>query len=778
MSGAANDDGFQRVLTASERRILRKSASSAAVKSMTLSECNSLENSVVSRLKKLGIDTKKELHELTVKVDPKELIGIIEELDAAISAVGNGVAKPDQHLSVAELDSKIKATKANLSQLKSKTKGAALSKEELDKASHETEMYISYLQEQIGITREFLKVKTSQASLLKLKNICRHLLSIKPKPEAHVQKEHSPSPAATTVKFSKYSKRDPTYIHGILKPIKDAKKENLDVSDLVSEDVSITIDTKRFQHPFNYILRIRGMFDTFIDRSEVLKGAPTIFTVYGLPADVKECIKYLQSLDMGPQAKLAIPFSKYKQMPNIEEKFGVLSFHYAGELDVLGTKENVKAAFAFVNEFLGKGAQTPEAVADASGDGEEKSVVYDYLVSRALSSKFRPLVRNIEMETGVSVHFEVNSKTMTGKATFQPKSHKSPDSVDSCVKAVSLLVSEFGHKEIFNASQEAVAFITDSEVQRKRYKSPNTCILKQGDKAFVVGFKKNLGLGYSRAVALAESRTTEPHTFKIEASQVSIVNPYLGFIESEVGSHLVVHSAKRDEDARVEIFGNAAQQKETVAKLKGILDNYVSVDRTLTPVEHTVLSEDRSKLEELETTFRVKLTLGKQAIKITGDKPNVKTIQDHLDVTFDKIFDIGLNGPVDQDGDGKKYGHLKVESKFLGKIIGKNGSTMRDIVARSGLDTILVCRDAEGDSFLLVGSKSAMSTAVDIIKHIIESDADVIDVSKMDLNRSIEEEYTSKHSFIRRTASVKPKQEKKVQEVLGNIDDTNDFPAL
>lgn len=763
MSGVDHDDGFQRVLTASERRILRKNAGAAAGKSITLSEANSLENSVASRLKKLGIDVKKELHEITVdKVDQKELLGIIDELDTAIHAVGNGVVKPDQHLSVAELDSKIKATKANLSQLKSKTRGAALSKEELDKASHETETYISYLQEQIGITREFLKVKTSQASLLKLKNICRHVLSIKPKSEA------PSTPVTTSAKFSKHSKRDPTYIYGILKPVKEAKRERLDVSDLVSEDVSIAIDAKRFQHPFNYILRIRSMFDTFIDRSEPVKGAPTIFTVYGLPADVKACIKHLQTLDMGPQPKVALSFSKYKQLPNIEEKFDVLSFHYAGELDVLGTRENVKAAFAFVNDFLGAEKATPAPTT-------ENVVPYDYLVSRALSSKFRPLVRNIEVETGVSVHFEVNSKTLTGKATFQSKSG---ESVEECIKAVSLLASDFGHREIFNASPEAVAFITDSEVQRKRYKSPNTCILKQGDRAFVVGFKKNLELGYNRAVALAESRTTEPHLFKLGASQVSVIAPYLGAIENDVGSHLQVHSAKRD-DAHVEIFGNSAQQKESVARLKALLDNHVSLDRSLSPVQHTVLSEDRSKLEELETNFRVKLTLGKQSLKITGEKPNLKNVQGYLDTTFSKVFDVSLDGVVDEGGDdGKHYGHLKVEQKFLGKIIGKNGSTMRDIVARSGLSNILVCRDAGGDSFLLVGSKPTIATAVQVIKHVVESDADLVDVSKMDLNRSIEEEYTSKHSFIRRTASIKPKQEKKTKEVLGNIDDTNDFPAL
>ncbi|UKJ88252.2 hypothetical protein MACJ_000696 [Theileria orientalis] len=862
-----DDEGFQKVLTSSERRVLKKKHND--VKRFTLSDCNSLENSILSRLKKRGLDLTNDPDYSSVEsstIDADELVSMISDVDEAIVGVLFDAQKPDQNLTISELDNRIRTAKTNLSQMKTKKKGT-FSKDELDNATQETEVYIAYLQQQIALTREYQKLKNAQNSLTKLKGSLKEALNVKTRLRATVVKnEKKATTPNTEAKLLGTTKRTVDYIYEFIKEMKDRHGETFEASDLTSQDHRL-LDGTKFLPPYTFLQKVKQKFDVFIDKSGT---KPLLLSVYGCSNDVKNCVDYLASLDLSGENKLNLTFSKYRPLLELEETYNVLLNYNSGTVDVLGTPQDVKTFLDYVDNNL-TDTHMKEAVREKDGSNKvsdstdstsDNDKLYDYYVLRALSGKFRSNVRDLETEYGVGIKFDLTPRNGYAKVSFVPLLD---NTIDKCMDRFTSYVDEYAHKDLGKLTNEELSFLADNDVLKKRYRSQHTTLVKVGDKVFVVGLKKYLNFGFNRAQQLLESRKVAPQKYKLTSSQYHLLLPHLQSLQDQKGVYISTSPLNGHRDAKGEkevkpelgikheksyetdlnkvelnkessitkedgvevangnkenngnakenkekevslyIYGNTTQQKECISSMNEMLTSFVSSETSISGVEYNILMEEKNKLAELESKFKSKLTLTKNTLSISGPKTQVDTLVESLNEFFSKVVYLNLNDHTSTAGaknESTVYAVLAVPQKSLGKIIGKGGSTLRQILLQSSLNNIIITKsnangptkfeaqtsrekerkvkqkEKEVDALLLIGNTLGVHFALGLVKQVLESDEDVVPTKGE--NRSLYDEYTSKHSIMRRNtsnhvshASTKSKSDEKL-----DINDLMNFPSL
>ncbi|BAM39362.1 uncharacterized protein TOT_010000819 [Theileria orientalis strain Shintoku] len=825
---SVDDEGFQKVLTSSERRVLKKKHND--VKRFTLSDCNSLENSILSRLKKRGLDLTNDPEYSSVEsstIDADELSAMISDIEEAIVGVLFDAQKPDQNLTIAELDNRIRTAKNNLSQMKTKKKGT-FSKDELENATQETEVYIAYLQQQIALTREYQKLKNAQNSLTKLKSSLKEALNVKTRLRTTVAKnEKKTTTSNSETKLFGTTKRTVDYIYEFIKEMKDRHGETFEANDLTSQDHKMADGTK-FLPPYTFLQKVKQKFDVFIDKSGT---KPLLLSVYGCTNDVKNCVEYLASLDLSTENKLNLTFSKYRPLLELEETYNVLLNYNSGTVEVLGSPEDVKTFLEYVETNVAdthlrdslRDKEGSNKVSESTDSTSDNDKMYDYYVLRALSGKFRSNVRELETEYGVGIKFDLTPRNGYAKVSFVPLLD---NTVDKCMDKFTSYVEEYAHKDLGKLTNEELAFLADNDVLKKRYRSQYTTLVKVGDKVFVVGLKKYLNFGFNRAQQLLESRKVAPQKIKLTSSQYHLLLPHLQSLQDQKGVYVSTsqlngpRESKGEKESKTEeskekgikekeillnIYGNTAQQKECISVINEMLSSFVSSEVYISGAEYNVLMEEKGKLTELESKYQSKMTLTKNTLSISGPKTQVDTLLENLNEIFSKVIYLNLNehtSTVSAKNESTVYAVLTVPQKSLGKIIGKGGSTLKQLLMQSSLNNIIITKanvngptklegqtgrekekknkqkEKEVDALLLIGNSLGVHFALSLVKQVVESDEELAPTKGE--NRSLYDEYTSKHSIMRRTtanhvthASTKAKPDEKL-----DINDLMNFPSL
>ncbi|EAN34110.1 KH domain protein [Theileria parva strain Muguga] len=844
-----DDDGFQKVLTPFERRVLKKKT--ADFKQVSLADCNTLQNSIITRLKKRGLDLTNDPDHTSLEssnLELEEVHEIIADLDEAINGVLYQAEKPDQNLSVTELENRIKVAKNTLCQMKTKKKGS-ISKEELDNATKETDVYVAYLQHQMTLTKEYQKLKNAQVSLLKLKTFLKDYINYKTRlrnSASKVEKNKVTTPTSDP-KVLGTTKRTVDYVYDFIKEMKDRNGRSVDVNDLTSRDFRVEDGTK-FQPPYTYLQKLKQKFEVFIDKTGT---KPLLLSVYGCKDDVNRCVEFLSNLDLSPQNKVPMTFSKYRVLLEMEDKYNVLLNYNSRTMDILGKSSDVKSFLEYVDSTTKDGREKDKElnnsvksndVTDVAGDNDK---LYDYYVLRALSGKFRPNVRELETEYGVGIKFDLTPRNGFAKVSFVPLLN---NTVDGCVKKFTNYVDEYGYKELGKLSNEELSFLSDNDVLKKRYRSQHTTLVKVADKVFVVGLKKYLNFGFNRAQSLLESRQLPPYKFKLTSSQFNQVNPHLNTLQDQKGVYITTtsnhsnskerekehndlddHKSGGEKDVTLLLYGSAVQQKDCVSALNEMIKCFVTRELPLSGVEYNLLLEEKNRLSEYEAKFKLKLSLSKNTLTLSGPKPQVEAVLEDLKALFSRVVYFTLDPPTMPElmNQALVYAVMAVPQKFIGKIIGKGGSTLKHILLQTSLNNLIVTKSShfsheasnsventhllnhdnpnsthnkalpnnvrdhkekkskgkkekEVDVLFMIGSPLSVHTTVSLIRHVLDSDDDVL-LTKAD-SRNLYDEYTSKHSFMRRTisnySSSTSSSSKYKADVKLDINDMDNFPSL
>uniref|UniRef100_A0A3B0MJD3 KH domain containing protein, putative n=1 Tax=Theileria annulata TaxID=5874 RepID=A0A3B0MJD3_THEAN len=844
-----DDDGFQKVLTPFEKRVLKKK--NPDLKQVSLADCNTLQNSIITRLKKRGLDLTNDPDHTTLEsssLELEEVQEIIADLDEAINGVLYQAEKPDQNLSLTELENKIKVAKNTLSQMKTKKKGT-FSKEELDNATKETDVYVTYLQNQITLTKEYQKLKNAQVSLLKLKTFLKDYINLKTRirnSSTKIEKNKVTTPTSEP-KVLGTTKRSIEYVYDFIKEMKERNGRSLDVNDLTSRDFKVEDGTK-FQPPYNYLQKLKQKFEVFIDKTGT---KPLILSIYGCKADVDRCMDFLSSLDLSRQNKVPMSFTKYRLLLEAEDKYNVLLNYNSRTMELIGKSSDVKAFLEYMESITKENREKEKQlnndtvktndVTYVTGDNDK---LYDYYVLRALSGKFRPNVRELETEFGVGIKFDLTPRNGLAKVSFVPLLN---NAVDGCIKTFTNYVDQYGYKELGKLSNEEISFLSDNDVQKKRYRSQYTTLVKVADKFYVVGLKKYLNFGFNRAQNLLESRQQPPYKFKLTNAQYHQVNPHLNSLQDQKGVYITTmghsnskerekefndlddHKNGSEKDITLLVYGNAVQQKECVAALNEMIKYFVTIDLPLSGVEYNLLLEEKNRLNEYENKYKLKLTLTKNTLTLSGPKIQVEAVLEDLKTLFSKVVYFTLDDPSMPEiiNQGMVYSVMAVPQKFIGKIIGKGGSTLKNILLQTSLNNLIVTKsshfnhessnsienlhlnhenpnsnhakllpnnirdhkekktkakqkDKEVDVLFMIGSGLSVHTTVSLIKHVLDSDEDVV-FTKPD-SRNLYDEYTSKHSFMRRTisnySSSTSSSTNYKTDVKLDINDMDNFPSL
>ncbi|GFE54084.1 QF122 antigen [Babesia ovis] len=819
--GMVDDDGFERVMTAAERKALRKKATSASQadassSKITPKSANKLFDSIINRftnrLQKYGIEPKSlpltpdMVNHCIASVE--DINSLIEELDGAIKTAPDAIEKPLQFTTLDEVDKRIRETTENLKRLKAKCgRGNLANVMDINIATQENEAYMAYLKGERLLVEGFQRMKAHQAKLQQFKKALLDIMSYR---SASAKRTNAmldqPSNPATA-----RSARQQEYVFGILRRMKADKGLVFEPSNVIKMEVVIMATANRFQPPYNYLKRIKEKFDVHIDHVEASGSeiAALRLNVHGENKDVEECVKFLKSLDFPSSKQVNIDFERVKKifggisgLSQIEESFNVLVFYYQGILDFIGSRDGVNLAInymedriqTFDNECKGSNIDgvkvhaTPTTLAEH--EARRVQLHHDLLICRALSMRFRQLVRNIESDLGVTVSFDFAPKD--GKATLSvnvDSSYKSDDklasdSIKTAVTQLESLIETMGSAEIPGTTEEdALAFLFSEDILRCRFVCQDFCLLRYNGIAHVAGKKSVLKDALSHVATLLRSRNERPKEIHVPMEKsMMLSNSTLSAVEDWTGVTIMIRDSING--SVLVIYGDNEQQDECMKQVNDILSTHVEYTFDLSPAHMAVLSDNKYRIiKDLEEKSHVHVVVkkGTNQVVFHGQREKVDEAVEIMKaftgnfVCLDhtKVSDIALSGGF--------YAWLRVPKRHIGAVIGKGGSTIREIIDNAGLRNMFVNRgDNSDDIVCFEGDKVAVKRALEILSHILEFDG--VNQQDSPMEDFLVGRYSSTHSVLRHNVPTIERRNTSVRSSSNNAivfdcrDD--DFPAL
>ncbi|CDR94343.1 hypothetical protein, conserved [Babesia bigemina] len=808
-----DEDGFERVLTPAERRLLRKNASAAApVRDGNAGVTNfgSLLNKFQSRMKKHGIDFSSlpltAASALKCESKEEDLREFIRELDDVFKSAPLGVAKPIQFRTLEEIDKRIREATEQFRRLKTnRGKPSGISAEELDSATQENEVYMAHLREQRSIMEGFQSMKTFQAKISQYKQAILDVLSFRAEAERRAASNalNGPNSAATR------AARQHEYICGILRRLKEEKGATLDESAVTKSEVMIMATAHRFQPPHNYLRRIKEKFSVHIDpiASSSSELSALHLTVHGEEGDVESCTKFLKSLDFHSSKRVAVESDRLKKafggisgLSQLEESFGVLVFYYQGVLDMIGSSDGLNLASNYVEEKIAnidnkessgtssaRGARSVPATL-AEHDARKVELQYDFLICKALSTRFRPAVRTVEADLGVTVSFDVSPKEPKGAiyvnadSTYRSTKVAPEERIKEATAKLREFIATIGSREVPNSSdEETMSFLYSDEIIRSRFVSQDFCILRYNGVVHVVGVNDALKDAVTRVSTLVRYRANKPKELFVPMEKSLLLSSStLSAVEDWTSVTIMMRDSINGFVLR--IFGSPDQQEECIKQVNDILSAHTEYAFDLFPAHMAVLSDNKYRMvRDLEQQSQVRIILNKENNQLVfhGQKDKVDEAVNVMKaftgnfvcVDQTKVSDISLTGDF--------YAWLRVPRRHVGAIIGKGGSTLRDIIDNSGLRNMFVNRSDSSDEIVcLEGNKESVQRALEVLGNILEYDG--VNQKDQPLTDSFVGKYSSSHSVLRNNSQVVDRRSSSVRSAGGKpiVFDCRDFPVL
>ncbi|ORM39554.1 uncharacterized protein BXIN_3087 [Babesia sp. Xinjiang] len=821
IAGLVDEDGFERVMTAAERKALRKKAAALAqadhasqqnVAKPNKDNCESILNKFRTKLKNYGIDCTvipiTSDVAITCEASIEELNDLIEALDAAIKSASEGVTKPIQFTTLEEVDKRIRDTTENLKRLKTQRgKGSGPKPGEVETVARESEVYIAYLRDQRVVVEAFQRMKTFKTKLYQYKKAVLDAIALRSaaaKRANAIMEQAAMTPESKTV-------RQQEYICGILRNLKGDKGAPLDPSAVIKTEVVLMATANRFQPPYNYLKRIKERFCVHIDPVDSFSQevAALRICVHGESGDVEECIKFLKDLDFHWTKKVNVDFERLKKvfggisgLSKIEESFNVLTFYYQGVLDLIGSRDGVNLAAnymeekiaTFDNDASGKKVESTSVSSAPATLAEHEArriqIRHDFLICKALSTRFRPWVRAIEADLGVIVSFDFSPKDGKGAlninvdSNYKSADKSAADSIKAAVTQVEDLIASMGSLEVPGSSdEETLAFLFSEDTLRCRFVSQDFGLLRYNGLAHVVGKKGILKDALVRVTTLLRFRHHKPkELFVPMVNALLLSSSTLAAVEDWTG--VTVMTRESINGSVLVIYGGTEQQDECVKQVNDILSTHVEYPFDLSPAHMAVLSDNKYRIiRDLEQKTQVHVVMKKDNNRLVfhGQKEKVDEAVDVLKAFTNNFICLDHTKVSEVTLSGEFYAWLRVPKRHIGAVIGKGGSTLREIIDSSGLRNMFVSRgDSSDDIVCFEGDKGAVQRALEVLSHILEFDG--VNQQDSPVEDVFVGKYSSSHSVLRHNAAPISRRQTSVRSngtnpiVFDCRDD--DFPAL
>ncbi|GIX63011.1 PRE-binding protein, putative [Babesia caballi] len=819
-ASSVDDDGFERVLSPAERKALRKKPLAAAnvdpssaitANKAALKNFDSLLSKFKSRLQKLGINPSllpvTSATASTCEARVEDLNALVAELDSAIKAAPGGITRSLQFTTVEEVDARVRDATEHMRRLKtSRGKPSGPSAEEVEAAIRENEVYTAYLREQRGVVEGFQRMKAFQASLTQFKKAILDVIAHR----AQVAQREAVIGQAASAAASRVA-RQQEYICGLLRKLKSDKGEEFDQSALTRTEVVVMATAHRFHPPYNYMRRIKEKFCVHIDPPQSCSSVVSAvhLVVHGENKDVEACIQYLKSLDFHSCQRVNSDFDRLKKafggisgLSQVEDSFSVLTFYYQGILDIIGSRDGVNLAVNYVNEKMAELDQKKEArVANqgasrapatlAEHEARRVQLHYDYLICKALSTRFRPMIRTIEADMGISVSFDMSPKDPKGTvyvnvdSNYQSADTSAADCIKQAVKRLEELVASLGTAEVpGDFDEETLAFLFSEEPLRGLFASQDVCLLRYNGAPHVVGQKSALKSAVARVTAFLRHRHQKPKEIFVPMEKALLLsNSTLSAIEDWTGA--VVMTRDSINGSVLVIAGDTGQQEECAKKVNEVLSTHVEHTLDLYPAHMAVLSDNKYRIiRDLEQQSQVRMILKKETnqLEFHGQKEKVDEAVNVMKAFTDNFVSLDQTKVDDITLTNDFYAWTRVPRRHIGAVIGKGGSTLRDIIDNSGLRNMFVNRSESVDEIVCFeGNKESVKRALSILDDILEFDG--VNQKEAPVEDVVMGRYSSTHSVLRHNVPSTTRPAPRVRSPGGkplvfDCRDNDDFPAL
>ncbi|EDO07257.1 KH domain family protein [Babesia bovis T2Bo] len=811
-----DDDGFERVLTPAERKALRKKANVAAqtnvvsmngdVKSGTR-VLDSVFNKIKSRMQKFGVDVASLpiTSDMSISCDAavEDLNELIDEIDAAIKSAPGTVPTPLRFTNLDDLDKTVREINDNLRRLKAKSgKGLVPDIDDIESAIKDNETYLVYLKEERVIVEGYQRMKTFQNKLQGYKKALLDIISYR---AASARRSSLMTDKGLNPASARSQQND--YILGILQRMKADKGLVFDHSNVIKSELVLMATPNRFHPPYNYLKRIKERFFVHIDPIDV-KGSDITalhLNVHGESADVDACVTYLKSLEFHSSKQIHIDYERIKKifgglsgLSQIDESFNVMTFYYQGAIDLIGSRDGVNLAFNYIDEKIkafesnvdvGKSISAPATLAEH--EARKVQLQYDFLVCKALSMRFRNLVRNIEADLGVSVSFDFTARD--GKAamyvnvdsTYKTDDQSATGRIKTAVTQLEALAASMGTVEIPGTNDEDVmSYLFSEDILRCRFVSPDFCMHRYGGMVHIVGKKSVLKDALVRVKTLLLNRNMKPRELHVEADMAFMLSPStLSAVEDWTGVTILIRESING--SVLVIYGNKEQQDECVKQVEEILSTHVEYTFDLSSAHMAVLSDNKYRIiRDLEDKTHVHIVVKKVSNELIfhGQREKVDEAVDVMKAFTENFVCLDNTKISDITITGDFYAWIRVPKRHIGAVIGKGGSTLRDIISNAGLRNIFVNRgDNSDDIVCFEGNKVAVKNALEVLSHILEFDG--VNQQDSPIEDFLVGRYSSTHSVLRTNVpttverSSKPARNSGSKPIVFDCRD-DDFPAL
>ncbi|KAK1443546.1 hypothetical protein BgAZ_204220 [Babesia gibsoni] len=814
------EDGFQPALTSSERRRLRKQGAGANSEfavdgnqdKSSPNYYSSQINKFKSRLGNMGINVAylpvSAEDAAACKATIDELTDLASNIDLIMTSAAANVTKPLQFKTVEEVDNRIREANENLKRLKgSRGKPNGTTEEDFEAALKENEVFVSYLRDQRVVVEAYQRMRAFQHTLTQFKKACMDTAEHKIKAEKNVHNADYRSRCEDQPRSSRKNE----YVTETIHKMKSDKGLRFDPSAITRSEVVIMATAYRFHPPYNYLRRIKEKFCVHIDNVDANGTEVTALRLllHGEEKDIAECTKFLKDIDFHSSRKEKVEFDHIKKLfggvfglSTLEHSFKVLSFYYQGHLDVIGSKDGVNLSLQYLAAKIaeldtvnnGRNAASKTATPANLSEHEKRRVriQYDYLICKALSTKFRSVLRDVEAECGVSVSISmspaepkgtlsVNVDTANVENTTPPE-----ERIKKAVEMLKEAIAPFVYSQVPGEFDDhTMSFLFSDGVLRAGFVSQDFCLLSYNGSPYVVCDKNTTKYGVERVQTLIRcmGMKQKEHFVPMEKT-VMLPDSSLRAIEDWTGVTIVARESING--IVLAIYGEPEHQEDCIKQINDVLKTHVEYTFDLSPAHFAVLADNKYRIiKDLEQSSQVMIIANRENNKLVfhGQKGKVEDAVNVMKAFTENFVCLDTTKIDDVKLEGAFYAWIRVPRRHIPAVIGKGGSTIREIIKDSGLCNMFVNRSENPEEIICFeGSKEAVKRAMEVLSHILEFDG--VYQKFQPEEDSLVGKYSSAHSVLRPNANAKPPRRSgsmtkgDVNAIVFDCRDEDDFPGL
>ncbi|VWU50712.1 PRE-binding protein [Hepatocystis sp. ex Piliocolobus tephrosceles] len=543
-----------------------------------------------------------------------ELENIINEINIAVTKNNtipnnsNNTAATSKYaktkLTCAEIENRIKEVK--LQKKKTNTKEVEQIKE--------IDTYITFLEEQLCIAKNYDNFKTYQNQLYGLKTQCKE----------EMQKIDQ------YLNTLKEQEKTLAYTNKIIKMKEEQQGIKINASNVFSKEYVIKNDKyNMLTKPFNFIKRIANKYCVFIDRLNTNENKSYNLLIVGCNEDIESCISFLENINNNERNVVQINKNVVKNMFNIvdgkikkiEEDTNV--FIQLDSNDCLyycGMKQDIHKLKKLIEEATEEHNSYAKSMT--------KSINLNYLKARGFD---RSLLKSIEQNTNtmIRIKYDVNTK----EAVAEVKGKNSTD-IEEAEKQICNLVDSLHTKSIEYGKNERFNIVRRCGYELNDIKNKLNVFVMRNDTGFdFVGSEENIKkaqevLDYALNVKLI---TSIKKTLTEEESYLFNAN-FRNQIKAKTGAEVKIYN--KDDYKELNISGNktdidnALQMIEELLREKKCTEIAINED-----VIALLLSAKAQKIKDIEkdTCTSIQINKNTYVAQIYGSEANIKAAKDILE---------------------------------------------------------------------------------------------------------------------------------------------------